>query len=56
MKEIEEDESTQDLGPRVLERRLEIREDTLGIDCDLPEGLGDVFRPGFWLCVPLQPV
>lgn len=42
--------SIQDLGPQVLGKELEIR------NCGLPAGLGDVFRPGFRLCVPLQPV
>lgn len=40
----------------MLEKGLEMRDEPSGVDWDLPEGLGDVFRPGFWLSVPLQPV
>lgn len=43
-------------GTQVLEKGLEMRDEPSGVDWDLPEGLGDVFRPGFWLSVPLQPV
>lgn len=55
-----EDKSILDLGPKCWKGGCEISRlgetSPLGADCGFPAGLGDVFRPGLWLCVPLQPV